>query len=176
MRRSPDIAIHALVVLLVAACGLAGARTSDRRQPMDIEASRSDCGLGSNASCTLTGNVIITQGTLRVVAAKAVVSQSDGNPSRAQLSGGVTLQQEMDDGDQIRATAANVDYDMRNEVMVFTGNVSIQQSRGSLSGQRVVYNLKTGQIESGGDGGGRVRMRILPKPGAAAAASGGDAP
>ena len=48
---------------------------------------------------------------------------------------------------------------------MFTGNVSIAQQRGSLSGERVVYNLRTGQLESGGGtGGGRVKMRILPKP------------
>lgn len=172
MPRSTDLSARLLLVLLGVACAAAGARTSDRSQPMDIEASRSDCGLGANATCTLTGNVIITQGTLRVVAARAVISQLNGNPSRAQLSGGVTLQQDMDDGDRIQAAAANVDYDMQSEVMVFTGNVTIHQQRGSLSGQRVVYNLKTGQIESGGDGGGRVRMRILPK----AAPAGGGSP
>jgi len=70
----------------------------------------------------------------------------------------------MDDGDHIDARSNSVDYDMRNEVIVFTGNVSIAQRRGSLSGERVVYNLKTGQLESGGGtGGGRVKMRILPK-------------
>lgn len=172
MTRSPDLPARLLLVLLLAACGLAGARSSDRNQPMDIEASRSDCGLGANATCTLSGNVIITQGSLRVVSARAVISQNNGNPSRAQLSGGVTLQQDMDDGDRIQAVAANVDYDMQSEVMVLTGNVTINQRRGSLSGQRVVYNLKTGQIESGGDGGGRVRMRILPKP----APAGGGSP
>ncbi|HRO62788.1 lipopolysaccharide transport periplasmic protein LptA [Thermomonas sp.] len=172
MTRSPDLPARLLLVLLAAACGLAGARSSDRNQPMDIEAGRSDCGLGANATCTLSGNVIITQGSLRVVSARAVISQSNGNPSRAQLSGGVTLQQDMDDGDRIQAVAANVDYDMQSEVMVLTGNVTINQQRGSLSGQRVVYNLKTGQIESGGDGGGRVRMRILPKP----APAGGGSP
>ena len=83
-----------------------------------------------------------------------MVSQVGGAPSRTQLSGGVTLQQELDDGDHIQAVAANVDYDMRNEVMVMTGNVTINQQRGSLTGQRVVYNLKTGQVESGGDGNG----------------------
>lgn len=171
MPRSTDPAVRLLAVLLVAACGSVGARTSDRTQPMDIGASRSDCGLGANATCTLTGNVIITQGSLRVVSARAVISQSNGNPSRAQLSGGVTLQQDMDDGDRIQAAAANVDYDMQSEVMVLTGNVTIHQQRGSLNGQRVVYNLKTGQIESGGDGGGRVRMRILPKSAPAGAGS-----
>ncbi|MCC7097086.1 MAG: lipopolysaccharide transport periplasmic protein LptA [Thermomonas sp.] len=172
MPRSRDLPAFALALLLAAACSSAIALSSDRNKPMDIEAGRSDCGLGANASCTLSGDVLITQGSLRVTAARAVIQQSGGNPNRAQLSGGVTLKQDMDDGDRIQATAANVDYDMRNEVMVLTGNVTIHQNRGSLSGQRVVYNLKTGQIESGGEGGGRVHMRILPKGGAA----GGETP
>jgi lipopolysaccharide export system protein LptA len=46
---------------------------------------------------------------------------------------------------------------------VFTGNVSIQQPTGSLAGQRGVYNMKTGQVSSGGPGNGRVKMRIQPK-------------
>lgn len=167
MSRTTELAAGALALALLAASGGAGARTSDRNQPMDIEAARSDCGLGENATCTFTGNATITQGTLRIVAERAVVVQAAGKPSRAQFSGGVTLQQEMDDGDKIDARSANVDYDMRNEVIVFTGNVTITQNRGSLSGERVVYNLKTGQLESGGNGGGRVKMRILPKQGGA---------
>ncbi len=167
MSRTTDLAAGALALALLAAFGGAGARTSDRNQPMDIEAARSDCGLGENATCTFTGNATITQGTLRIVADKAVVVQVAGKPSRAQFSGGVTLQQEMDDGDKIDARSANVEYDMRNEVIVFTGNVTINQNRGNLSGERVVYNLKTGQLESGGNGGGRVKMRILPKQGGA---------
>lgn len=167
MSRTTDLAAGALALALLAAFGGAGARTSDRNQPMDIEAARSDCGLGENATCTFSGNATITQGTLRIVADKAVVVQVAGKPSRAQFSGGVTLQQEMDDGDRIDARSANVEYDMRNEVIVFTGNVTINQNRGSLSGERVVYNLKTGQLESGGNGGGRVKMRILPKQGGA---------
>ena len=47
-------------------------------------------------------------------------------------------------------------------------NVDIQQPRGSLAGERVVYNMSTGQVTSGGQGNGRVKMRILPKTGAGA--------
>ena len=163
MSRTTEIAAAALALALLA-CGVAGARTSDRNKPMDIEAARSDCGLGDNATCTFSGQATITQGTLRIVSEKAVVTQVAGKPSRAQFSGGVTLQQEMDDGDHIDARSASVDYDMRSEVIVFTGNVSISQQRGNLSGERVVYNLKTGQLESGGGTtGGRVKMRILPR-------------
>ena len=44
-----------------------------------------------------------------------------------------------------------------------TGDVRIEQPRGTLRGERVVYNLQTGRVESGGEGSGRVRMRILPR-------------
>lgn len=145
------------------------ARSSDRTKPMDIEAGHQVCGLGANDRCTLTGNVTITQGTLNVVAAKAIIEQSAGEPSRALMSGGVTLRQQMDDGNQINATSANVDYNLRTEVVVFTGNVEIRQQRGTLNGQRVVYNMRTSQVESGGAGNGRVKMRILPKDAQAAA-------
>ena len=176
MSRTTEFAATVLALALLAA-GTAVARTSDRNQPMDIEAARSDCGLGENATCTFSGQATITQGSLRIAAEKAVVTQVAGKPSRAQFSGGVQLQQDMDDGDHIDARSNSVDYDMRNEVIVFTGNVSIAQRRGSLSGERVVYNLKTGQLESGGgSGGGRVKMRILPKQAQPAQASGKGTP
>ncbi|MGV8921787.1 MAG: lipopolysaccharide transport periplasmic protein LptA [Thermomonas sp.] len=152
-----------LTVLAASFAATADARTSDRNQPMDIEAAHQVCGFGANDTCTMTGNVTISQGSLNIVAAKAVIEQNGGDPSRALLSGGVTLRQTMDDGNQINAKSSNVDYNLKSEVVVFTGNVVITQQRGTLNGQRVVYSMKTGQVESGGDGNGRVKMRILPK-------------
>jgi len=80
------------------------------------------------------------------------------------LTGGpVVLKQQMDDGTPMTARASKVDYNLQTEIVVFTGNVSIEQPRGTMSGERVVYNLKTGQVNSGGEGAGRVKMRIQPK-------------
>ncbi|HTL13893.1 MAG TPA: lipopolysaccharide transport periplasmic protein LptA [Thermomonas sp.] len=162
-RRHADTALRALLVAALAFAGVAVARTSDRNQPMDIEAAHQVCGFGANDTCTLTGNVTIDQGSLHVVAAKAVIEQNGGEPTRIRMTGGVTLRQALDDGNQIAASSSSVDYDLRSEVVVFAGDVEIRQQRGTLSGQRVVYNMKTGQVESGGAGGGRVKMRILPK-------------
>ena len=162
-RRPADLAAALLALATLAFAAGAPARTSDRNQPMDIEAAQSTCSLGANDSCTLTGNVTMTQGSLNVVAAKAIIEQSGGDPSRALMSGGVTLRQTLDDGNQINASASNVDYNLKTEVVVFTGNVEIRQHRGSLNGQRVVYNMKTNQVDSGGAGNGRVKMTILPK-------------
>ena len=153
-----------LVAALLAAAGTATARTSDRNQPMDTESAHSDCTLSDAGNCVMTGNVQITQGSLHIVADKAVIYRAGGDISRAVLTGTpAVLKQLMDDGTPVTAHASNVDYNLTTEEVVFTGNVELQQPRGSMSGERVVYNLKTGVINSGGDGNGRVKMRIMPK-------------
>jgi len=154
-------------ILLLAMLSLAGsafARTSDRNQPMDAESDQNSCILSDAGQCVMTGNVRITQGSLDITAAKAVIYRANGDISRAVLTGGpAVLKQQMDDGTPMTAHAGNVDYNLRTEIVVFTGDVQLDQPRGSMSGQRVVYNLKTGAIDSGGEGNGRVKMRILPK-------------
>ena len=95
-------------------------------------------------------------------------SMDDSRPTV--LTGGpVRLNQQLDDGKPMDAVATKVDYDLRNEVVVFTGDVNISQPSGSISGQRIVYNMRTGQVQGGGEGAGRVKMRIMPRNGGASA-------
>lgn len=142
----------------------AWARSSDRNQPMDIDAGQQKGSLDDRTPTVLSGGVTIVQGTLNVAADQAVITTSGGDISRAVLTGRpAKLKQQLDDGTPMNASANQVDYNLRTEVVVFSGNVSIQQPRGSLSGERVVYNMKTGEVNSGGQGNGRVKMRILPR-------------
>jgi lipopolysaccharide export system protein LptA len=162
-------------LLLAAALALpqaASARSSDRNQPMDIDAGHTDYSLDDSKPTTLSGGVTITQGTLDIRSSTAVITQRNGEPTRVVLTGGpVTLKQQMDDGTPMTATASKIDYDLTTEVVVFTGKVDIRQPRGNLSGERVVYNMRTQQVTGGGQGNGRVKMRILPR-GARAGGSG----
>jgi lipopolysaccharide export system protein LptA len=155
-----------LLAVARAACiaGQASARTSDRTQAMDIEAGHQSGTLDDRAPSILSDGVHITQGSLDIKSSRAEISFANGDPSRAVFTGGpVVLKQLMDDGTPMNARANNVDYNLKTETVVFTGDVEIQQPRGSMSGQRMVYNLKTGNIDSGGQGNGRVKMRILPR-------------
>jgi lipopolysaccharide export system protein LptA len=153
-----------LALLMAGVASTAGARSNDRSQPMDAEANQNTCTLGDAGQCVMTGNVQINQGSLDISAAKATVFRAGGDISRALLSGSpVVLKQQMDDGTPMTAHASNVDYNLSTDVVIFTGDVVIQQPRGTMSGQRVVYNLKTGSVDSGGEGNGRVKMRIMPR-------------
>jgi lipopolysaccharide export system protein LptA len=142
----------------------ASAKSSDRNQPMNIDAGAQEGTLDDRAPTVLSGGVTITQGTLNIKSSRAEIFSKGGDVSRAVLTGGpVVLKQQMDDGTPMTARASKVDYNMQTEIVVFTGNVNIEQPRGTMSGQRVVYNLKTGQVNSGGEGNGRVKMTIQPK-------------
>ncbi len=151
--------VAAAVALLT---GTAFARDSDRNQPMDIEASRQEGTLDGNSVNTLSGNVIIKQGTLDIRAAKADIHQRGGEVVRAVLTGSqASLKQQMEDGSPMTAKADRIDYDMNTDVIVLTGSYTVTTPRGTTSGQRLTYDLKSGRIESGGDSG-RIKMTIQP--------------
>ena len=154
-----------LAIALGALCaGPAAARSSDRNQPMDIQAGHQSGTVDYSQPTTLSGGVKITQGTLRIDADTAVISFKDGEASQAVLTGKqAVLKQQLDNGSPMTATANRIDYDMLADVVVLTGNYTVTTQRGSTSGQRLTYNLKSGQVDSGGENGGRVTMRILPK-------------
>lgn len=164
------------VKLVLATIALAGAfaaqaKTSDRNQTMQVGANHSDCTVTESGPCVLSGNVHITQGTLEIEAARADLRQAGGEITSAKLTGSpVRLKQAMDNGGTMNATAAQVDYDLSQDTVVFTGKAVVQQpGRGSIAGERIVYNMRTGQVQGGGgENGGRVNLTFEPRNKAAA--------
>jgi lipopolysaccharide export system protein LptA len=166
--RSRALSLAAAIVFATLA-GATAARDSDRNQPMDIDAGRQEGALDGNSINVLSGGVVITQGTLDIRADRADIHQSGGEIVRAVLTGRqAVLKQQMDDGSPMTAKADRIDYALTSDVIVLTGNYTITTPRGTTSGQRLTYNLKSGRVESGGDSG-RVKMTILPKSGRASA-------
>lgn len=165
----------AKLVLATAALACAAgafAKSSDRQQQMKVGANSSDCTVTDSGPCVLTGSVRIVQGSLEIDAARADLRQVDGEIRAAKLTGApVRLKQAMDNGGTMNATAAQVDYDLSQDTVVFTGQAVVQQpGRGSIAGERIVYNMRTGQVQGGGGGnGGRVNLIFEPRNKAPAA-------
>jgi lipopolysaccharide export system protein LptA len=164
MFRQPAKRTIATAALLALASPGVWAKSSDRNQPMSIEAGAQSGSLDDRHPMVLSQGVTIIQGSLQIESNAATVTTRGGDPVRAVLTGSpVKLKQQLDDGTPMSATAGHVDYDLTTEVVIFTQDVNILQPRGSLAGQRVVYNMKTGVVNSGGDGNGRVKMLINPR-------------
>lgn len=160
----PPILVAALCLFLGASG--AWAKSSDRNQRLNVKADSTDCSLEESGPCVFSGGVHIVQGTLDIQSSKADIRRGGGEIRSVQLTGGpVRMKQQMDDGGWMNATAARIDYDLGNDTVVFSGEAFVQQpGRGSIAGERIVYNMATGQVQSGAAaGGGRVNMTFEPK-------------
>ncbi len=159
----PSLRASALLLPLLLACAAAWAKSSDRNQDMIIDAGHQNGSYEGNSKIVLSKGVTVTQGTLDIRSSTGEIFMNNGEISRAVFTGNqVKLKQQMDDGSWMDATADRVEYDMTSETITFIGNYTVKSPRGSNSGQKMVYNTKTGNMESGGDGT-RVRTVIKPK-------------
>ena len=155
------LASAALLLLLPVADVVA--KSSDRNQAMTIDSGSQSGNMEGNGKTVLGGGVVVTQGTLEIRSADAEIYMADGEVSRSVFTGKqVKMKQQMDDGTWMDAQADRVEYDMKTETITFIGNYTVKSDRGSNSGQRMVYNTKSGNMQSGGDGS-RVRTVIQPK-------------
>jgi lipopolysaccharide export system protein LptA len=133
---------------------------------MSIAADDTDAVLTEDGESRLTGNVLITQGTLRIGADAATISRSGGDVVRVVFEGRpAQLQQENDNGALMKAQARRIDYDVPAENVVLTGAVAVDQAGDTLRGERISYDLKSGRLKAAGDGSddGRIRMTIQPR-------------
>ncbi|NLG59936.1 MAG: lipopolysaccharide transport periplasmic protein LptA [Gammaproteobacteria bacterium] len=160
-------AASVLLVLALAgmlATGPADARRSDRNQPMDIDAGRQEGSLDDSGPIVLSGGVVITQGTMHVESDRAEITLRGGDIQRVVLTGSpATMRQETDDGSPMTARGQRIDYNVADETMVITGDAHVEQPQGNMASQRIVYNMQTERVEAGGEGAGRVQMRIQPR-------------
>jgi len=166
-------------ILFAAACAIsllvpafaASAKSTDRNQDMSIDAGAQSGTLVGDGKTVLSQGVIIIQGTLDLRSSDAEIYMKDGEAVRAVFTGKqAKLKQQLDDGSWMDASADRIDYDIKAEVLTMTGNYHVKSARGTNTGQKMTYNTRTGEMNSGGDGS-RVRTVIPPKNKTAAPAA-----
>jgi len=154
-----------LALLLVAVSAAVFARSDDRNQPLTADADRNDCIIEDGAPCLLIGNVHIRQGSLDIRAERADLRLAGGEVRSVQFSGApVRMTQQTDSGGTINATAHEAHYELATEIVTLTNTATVQQpGRSSIAGERIVYNVRTHQVQGGGEGNGRVRLQFEPQ-------------
>lgn len=161
-RRPNPASLLAIPLLLAAASAFAGQAT-DRELPMKIAADSSNGNLEAG-KLMLTGNVEITQGSLVIRAQSGEILQTEGRIDRANFEGApVTIRQQIEGQGELNAEAKRLEYEVEKEIVTLVGGVKIDRPRGSMRGERIVYNLATGDMDAGASGS-RVELTIQPKP------------
>lgn len=151
------------ILLCLLLSGAAIGKSTDRNQAMDISADRSDALLTDDGESSISGNVSISQGSLQISAEQAVVTRVKGEAVKVTLSGSPARMQQMNDsGELMKASAKQIVYMLSAEQIDLLGNVVIDQPRGSMRGESIRYDIKSGRLTGGGDGS-RIQMRLEPK-------------
>ena len=133
-----------------------GGIKSDTSQPVEVTADQLAVNQ-TDGTATFTGNVVVIQGDLRLGASTVRVEYATDDRTRVErivASGGVTLVS----ADEA-AEAKDAVYTVANGQVVMTGDVLLTQNGGTIAGQKLSVDLKTGT----GQMDGRVRTIISPK-------------
>jgi lipopolysaccharide export system protein LptA len=134
---------------------------------MQVNASHFDGFQKPNSVTTLSGNVVITQGTLKATGNLAkVYFDADTQISRVVITASPAHIEQLDDsGNLMQGNAASIDYDNIHGIAVLSGNASVtQKGRGEAHGDKLTYNTQTSQMTGDSGGDGLVRMTFLPRP------------
>jgi len=156
-----------LIVAMLAVCGLAQAKQSDKDQPINIEAGHATASQQSG-KIILTGGVKMDQGSFHADGAQATGFTDPDDTSQWQrvvLTGSPShFQQTQDNGTLVHGQAATIDYKVSENTVILTGNATVvQQGRGTFHGEKLVYNTDTGEIEGTAAAGGRVHITLQPR-------------
>ncbi len=133
-----------------------GGIKSDTSQPVEVTADQLAVDQ-TDGTATFTGNVVVIQGDLRLGARTVRVEYAKDDRTRVErivASGGVTLASAAE-----AAEAKDAVYTVANGQVVMTGDVLLTQNGGTIAGQKLSVDLKTGT----GQMDGRVRTIISPK-------------
>lgn len=134
--------------LVLALCCLlpalpAAALTSDRNQPIQIEADQGSLDQG-NQSTEFSGNVVIKQGTMYIHAGTVkVVRAASGTQTITATGSPVRFGQQLDRQGQVSGQAARVEYQSATGIVRLTGNARLERGGDSARGEVITYNTRT---------------------------------
>lgn len=129
---------------------------SDREQPAAVDADQIDFDFKTGRR-TYEGNVFAKQGTTELTADKIVMEYVDDKLDKAVAWGNPAVFKTLPDGqeDIVTGKGQRIELDNTGQVVTFHENAVIQQREDTVTGEIIVYNLTTEQLQI--RGGSKVR-------------------
>ena len=165
------------ICLLIILSPFANALTTDKDQPIEIEADEAELDDKKNVT-VYTGNVIVTQGSIRMTGEKMTVYYTDDNDlDSVIIEGHPATYRQLPDNSEVydEAQAKRMEYNNRKNLVVLIDNAIVQQEDLRFSGNRIEYDTENSKIKAKGQAStadetgpdkeatdGRVRITIKP--------------
>lgn len=153
----------ALLLSLLPVTGLG--LTSDRSQPINIEADRATLNEKTGNS-VYEGNVYLQQGTLVLQGSKMTVQLSDNTIDTLVITGDPATYRQRPDGKESdqHAEAGRIEYYAKQDRIILLENAHVWQSGDEeLRSDRIVFDLKSNTVNAGSNKpGDRVHITLQP--------------
>lgn len=138
-----------LVLCLVLFCPLISlAERADRDKPIHLEADRATVEdykrKGEFRTSIFTGNVLLTQGTLRIRADKIIMKEDSTGYRYATAYGNLASFREKRDGvdEYVEAWSKRVEYDDKTSKIELFGNARLKRGGDEVAGDYITYDIK----------------------------------
>jgi len=132
-------------------------------EPINIEADKATLNekLGKSV---YTGNVVLTQGGIRVSAEMITVLSQAGKLSRITATGNPVTYQQHSLKNDITAEARQLNYFANEERIVLLDNAKLSQGRNSFSGNQIEYHTRTEVVTAAVSEQGSQRVQVTIHP------------
>lgn len=165
-RRRIDIKLLALLVGAVALP--ASALDSDRQQPVELTASRAEMNQATGVG-VYTGNVVLSQGTMRITADKMTVHTTPGGDlARVVAEGDNASFRQLPEGQKeyVNARAPYMEYvPQAPGHVLLQGGAILTQGKNEFTGQVIRYDMQRDIViaDAGKNGDERIRITFFPE-------------
>lgn len=172
-----------LLVCFIALASTARAEKADREKEINVGADHSTAD-DANHTLVFDGNVVITQGTMRMTADKVTVKEdADRHKFYVAYGAPVTFRQKRDKVDEyIEGYALRAEFDDLNDVVKLYDKARVKSNQNELTGNYIQYDMgrEVAEVQGAPPGtttppNSRVKVTIVPAKKEAAPAKGAPA-
>jgi lipopolysaccharide export system protein LptA len=155
------------LALLALAAGLASpalAEKADREKEIAVVFDKLTAD-DANRTSTFEGNVVVTQGTMRITASKVIVRE-DAQRNKFYVATGepVTFRQKRDNVDEyVEGYAERAEFDDRNDMLKLFNKARVKSNQNQLTGEFISYDMRRELAEVTGGPPGQVAPAVRPK-------------
>jgi len=160
----------ALAIALALAALPAAAESGDREKEIVVGADRLTAD-DANRTSTFDGNVVVTQGTMRMTAGKVVVKEDPQRHKFYVASGSpVTFRQKRDKVEEwVEGYAQRAEFDDRDDVLKLYGGARVKSNQNEITGDFISYDMKREVAEVSGAPPGKTapansRVKVIITP------------
>lgn len=136
-------------MLLWSSINIASALPEDRKLPLDINADWSEFS-GGTPTGIYRGNVVLTQGNLKITADEAIFQLKDGELEYIIATGNPVTIRDLPQANEgwVIGEGGSLSYYPKRQVLELEKNAKIQQNKDTVSANKIIYNLNTRTINA----------------------------